>query len=289
VRRLVVPSLALLLVGAVVGACNGTTGDQLFTFPAYAAGATDAGHPFSSNGFTIQLTSAQMYLGAVYVNEAPAQNGSTFNTPACIDTGIYCAQVPGGVEVNLLSATPQPFSVQGSASADLGQSWQLYLVDGDVNEPTTFGVPNTADIAGTATRQSDGKVFSWAATITINPENRGEAAQNAGQPGANPICQQRIINFAGLDLPLSPGGSMLLTIDPRAWFTLPIDFSTLPSITSPECTLDQSSMYPPSAEYCIPDSSNLPGSDLGSEQGVNLFTGMFDSGSAGFALTYSSP
>ena len=134
-RRFITAFVFFVIVGVLVSACNGTTGDQLITFQAYAAGAKGAGEPFSSNGYTIQLTYAKMYVGALYVNEAPAQNGSTFDTPVCIDEGIYCAQVTNGLDVDLLSTTPQAFPEQGTGSADLGQSWQLYLVDGDVNQP----------------------------------------------------------------------------------------------------------------------------------------------------------
>jgi hypothetical protein len=287
VRRGIVSTVALVLAGIVVDACNGTTGDLLVTFPAYAAGAMDAGDPFTVNGYTIQLTYAHMYVGAIYVNEAPAGSGGTFNTPACISQGVYCAQVPDGLDVDLLSTERQAFPVQGSGSADLGLSWELYLTQGDVNsaDNSGFGVPDTADLVGTATRESDGKVFSWAAAVTINEGNRGEPAQEPGQPGLNPICKQRIIELGDINLTLAPGDSLLLTIDPRGWFKLPIDFSTLPSVTSPQCQLDQSTMYG-EAEYCIPDSSNLAGGMLGSQQGSTLFTDIFTAGSAAYSLAY---
>jgi hypothetical protein len=295
-RRTFVSVLVLVLAGSGVGACNGTTGDELVAFPAYAAGAKGAGDPFSVNGYTIQLTYAHMYVGAIYVNEAPAGSGGTFNTPACISQGIYCAQVPGGLDVDLLSTDRQQFlqpdgsPLLGSGSADLGLSWELYLTQGDVNAPDNsgFGVHNTADLIGTATRGSDGQVFSWAATVTINQSNRGEPAQEPGQPGLNPICKQRIIELGGINLQLFPGGSLLLTIDPRGWFKLPLDFSTLPLVATNQCQLDQNSMYG-DAEYCIPDASNLSGGVPGSQQGVTLYTGIFTAGNAAFALTYSSP
>jgi hypothetical protein len=119
VRRRILSSVALVLIGIASDACNGTTGDLLVTFPAYAAGAEDAGQPFTVNGYTVQLTYAHMYVGAIYVNEAPAGSGGTFNTPACISQGVYCAQVPDGLDVDLLSAQRQAFPVQGSGSADL--------------------------------------------------------------------------------------------------------------------------------------------------------------------------
>lgn len=289
-RRRIIPIVALLVAGTAVDACNGTTGDQLVNFPAYAAGAKGAGDPFTVNGYTIQLTYAHMYIGAVYVNEAAAGSGGTFNTPACISQGIYCAQVPDGLDVDLLSTERQAFPVQGTGSADLGLSWELYLTQGDVNNPDNsgFGIPDTTDLMGTATRESDGSVFSWAATVTINESNRGEPAQEPGQPGLNPICKQRIIELGDINLTLAPGDSLLLTIDPRGWFKLPIDFSTLPSVASTQCQLDQNTMYG-DAEFCIPDSSNLSGAMLGSQQGVTLFTGVFTGGSSAYTLAYPSP
>jgi hypothetical protein len=278
--------------GTMVAACNGTTGDALYTFPAYATGAKGAGEPFSVGGFTVQLTMAQMYIGAVYVNEAPSAN--TFDTPSCKDPGIYSAQVPGGVEVNLLSSEPQPFSVQGSGSADLGLTWEIYLTNGDVNAPENSGpvidgtTYNTVDLQGTATRNADGTVFPWAATVNINTSNDGKPVENPGQPGLSPICLQRILELGNISLELFQGGAMMLTIDPRVWFTnldRPIDFSTLPSVDSHQCRLDEKSMYG-AAEYCIPDSTNLPGSELGAQQGFSLYTGIFTGGNSAYSLSY---
>jgi hypothetical protein len=279
-------AIAVSGFAVALAACNGTTGDALITFPAYAAGAPGAGEPFSVNGYTIQLTLAQMYIGAAYVNEAPP--GATFDTPVCTDPGVYAAQVPGGREVNLLSTTPQPFPVQGNGTADLGQSWELWLTDGDVNKADNggFDVPNTADLQGTATRESDGAVFAFAATVNINQSNRGVPVSDPAQPGLNPICKQRILELGGIALQLFAGGALQVTVDPRGWFNLPIDFSTLPSVASDACEIDTTSLYG-AATYCIPDSSNLPGSTLGAQQGVSLYTGLFTAGPAAYTLTYS--
>jgi hypothetical protein len=280
---------APLVVGlSLAAACNGTTGDRIITFPAYAAGAAGAGEPFSVNGYTIRLTLAQMYIGAVYVNEAPA--GSTFDTPVCTDTGIYAAQVPGGVEVDLLSTTPQAFSVQGSGTADLGQSWELYLTSGDVNDPENsgFGIPNIVDLQGTATRESDGMAFTFAATVNINQSNRGVPTSDPSQPGLDPICKQRIVELGGISLQLFAGGTLQVTVDPRGWFNLPIDFSTLPPVATDPCEIDGTASMYGDAEFCIPDSSNLPGDMPGAQQGINLYTGIFTAGPAAYTLTYST-
>ncbi len=50
-----------------------------------------------------------MHIGAVYLDEAPQPTGA--ESPSCVATGIYAAQVPGGVDVDLLAATPQEFIV----------------------------------------------------------------------------------------------------------------------------------------------------------------------------------
>ncbi len=282
--------LALALPGALgaalaVASCNGTTGDQIIAFPAYAGGAEGASESFSVNGYTIQLTFAQMYIGAVYLNEAPP--GATFNTPVCTNPGVYAAQVPGGVEVNLLSTAPQKFSVEGTGTADLAQSWELWLTDGDANNPDNsgFGIPNTVDLQGTATREADGAVFTFAATVNINQGNRGVPVTDPSQPGQNPICKQRIVVLGGISLQLFPGGSLLVTIEPRGWFNLPIDFSTLPPVASDECELDTQPVYG-DAQYCIPDTNGATG--LGAIQGRNLYTGIFTGGPAAYALSYST-
>jgi hypothetical protein len=286
VRRV---GFALAFAAAVavgLGACTGTTGDQIITFPAYAVGAKGAGEPFSTNGYTVQLTVAEMYIGAVYVNEAPP--GATFDTPLCTDPGVYAAQVPGGAHVDLLSGAPQAFSVQGNGTADLGQSWELWLTDGDVNsaENAGFGTPNTVDLQGTATRDSDGAVFTFAATVNINQDNRGTPTTDPSQPGLSPICKARIVELGGLSLQLFPGGTLTVTVDPRGWFTVPIDFSTLPSVASDACEIDTTSMYGYAAS-CIPDTSHLPGSALGAQQGIALYTGVFTAGPAAYALAYT--
>jgi hypothetical protein len=291
----------LLSLGPLVTACNGTTGDALIAFDASAAGAPDAGDSFLVPGteeipaYTVQLTFAQMYIGAVYVNEAPGGSGATFDTPSCIDTGVYCAQVPGGIEgtpdnpneLNLLSTAPQPFSVQGNGSADLGLSWEIYLSQGDVNNlgnNSGFGIPNIVDLQGTATREPDGRVVSWAATVNINESNRGKPVIEAGQPGKLPICMERILELGGVSLQLYPGASMLLTVDPRAWFNTPIDFAALPSVAADQCQYDQQTSIYGGADYCIPDSSTLPGSEKGATQGNTLYTGVTNGGA--YTLTY---
>ncbi len=283
-KRAITAAFTLGAVALAAASCTGTTGDQLITFPAYAAGAKGAGDAFSANGYTIKLTFAQMYIGAVYIDEAPLATGA--ESPICTNPGVYAAQVPGGVEVNLLSTSPQPFSIQGNGTADLGQSWELWLTDGDVNaaDSTNGTTPNIVDLQGTATRNSDGAVFTFAATVNINQDNRGIPTSDPSQPGLNPICKQRILEEGGIDQLLFPNGQLTVTVDPRGWFNLPIDFSTLPPVTSDVCETDQASLYGDAA-YCIPDTSF--GSGLGATQGANLYTGIATAGPAAYALSFT--
>jgi hypothetical protein len=274
---------ALAAVAAL--SCNGTTGDAILTFPAYAAGAPGAAEPFSTNGYTVQFTRARMFIGAVYVNEAPP--GASFASPVCTNPGVYAAQVPAGLDVDLLSTARQPFPVRGNGTADLGQSWELWLTKGDVDNATNsgFGVPNVVDLQGTATRDADGAVFSFAATVNIDEDNRGVPSSDPAQPGLNPICKQRIVALGDVALRLSPGGALVVTVDPRGWFAQPVDFSSLPAVASRDCSIDTTSVYG-DAQYCIPDSSNLPGSDLGAQQGVALYTGILSAGPAAYSIAY---
>jgi len=224
---------ALAAVLGALGACNGTTGDQLITFTAYASGVDGASQPFAVGGFTVQLTAARMRLGAVYFDESPPSTG--FDSPVCIAPGIYAAQVPGPVEVDLLSSQPQEFSVFGNGSADSALSWQIWLTDGDINE-SNFA--HMVDLQGIATCDGTtcpaGTAFSFGAVVTIN-DNRVPATSDPAQPGENPVCKERIVQIGGIDVTFFDGGTLLVTVDPRQWFNLDIDFSTLPRVTDAAC------------------------------------------------------
>ncbi len=244
---------AIAALGAVIAApaCNGTTGDELISFTPYAAGAAVPGEPsvaaasqpFRSNGYEIQLTSASMYIGAVYFDESPPS--TSFDAPVCNTSDVFAAQVPGGVLVNLLSTDPQEFSVYGSGSADVAESWDIWLTSGDINQPN---VTPTATLTGTATLLSDrSKVYSFGAIVGINPGQSGPGARgvpvsNPALPGADPICKSRILQLGGLDLSFYQGGTLRVTVDPRGWFaaTSGIDFANLQPIEGPSgvCDLD---------------------------------------------------
>jgi hypothetical protein len=252
IGRLLPAALLVALLGAVTASCNGTTGDTLLTFPAFASGVPGASEPFQAGNFTIQLTAAWMRIGALYFDESPP--GTGFDGPECIASGVYAAQVPGPVfgsesfpnMVDLLSTTPQEFTVYGNGTADTALSWDVWLTDGDVNEVNLAPI---VQLQGTAT-DAQGHVVSFGALVTINLSNRVTQSSDPAQPGANPICKSRIVQI-GTNLPFFPGGTLSVTVDPRVWFsqqTLPIDFSPgqLPPILDPNGEANST---------CNPDSS----------------------------------
>ncbi len=276
-----------LLAGVVLVplvACNGTTGNGLVTFTAYARGATGASDPFTTGGYRIQLTEAKMRIGAVYVDQSPL--GNQAEGPVCIAPDLFAAQVPGPIEVDLLDPRPQEFSVYGQGTEDTGLSWQMWLTDGDVNE---VNHAHMVDLRGTATRESDGTIVSFAAIVTIN-DNRLIATVDPAQPGANPICKQRIVLVGGLDTTFFQGGTLTVTVDPRAWFGLGMDFASLPSVQSASCVDgDPDVPVDPAVDYgdsavCIPDTDYASGA--GATQGAELFAAILGGGSAAYQLTY---
>lgn len=276
--------VAVLALGLAALACNGSTGDRLITFTAYAKGATGAAQPFTVGDYSIQLTEAKMLVGAVYVDESPL--GNQAGGPVCIAPDVYAAQVPGPVEVDLLSDQPQEFSVYGQGTADTGLSWQMWLTDGDVNESNRAHV---VDLQGTATRVSDGTTIPFAAIVTIN-DNRIVTTVNPADPGANPICKERILLVGGLDETFFEGGTLTVTIDPRPWFQLGFDFASLPAVDSDSCLSGDTTVpVDPTVDYgsaqvCIPNTNYASGA--GALEGQELFTSILTGGSAAYTLQY---
>jgi hypothetical protein len=241
--------LGVVAVCAWGTACYGTTGDALVTFSAYAQGTPAAAQPFVVNGFTIQLTAARMYMGALYFDESPPS--TSFDQPVCVATGVYAAQVPGpllnGKSVDVLSGQPEEFSVFGNGSADLAVSWQIWLTNGDINE-ANLGT-HMVDLEGTATR--GGQSYSFGAIVTIN-NNRLTPVTNPATPGENPICKERIIQLSPIDIQFSNGGTLTVTVDPRGWFNENIDFSKLPQVTDETCQGGDPLLPIDPSDYALP-------------------------------------
>lgn len=222
-RELWAPLAALLPLLALSG-CVGSTGGDLFTFSASAAGPADAiaGQPLeftTGRGYHVALTKAKIHVGALYLNRALPVSGS--QTTECILPGIYVAEVTQGLSVDALSPEPAPFPASGDAIAERALAGEVWLSGGDVNSLTDTTV--ILEAAGTA--EKEGEVYPFEASITI-AQNRQPPSSDPSQPGAHPICKERIVSPIPVDLTPRAGGALLLRIDPRGWF-VNVDFAGL--------------------------------------------------------------
>jgi len=230
------PALALRavalasLIACACAACVGTTGGQLVTFPAAAAGPADAiaGEPLrftTDRGWTVVLSTATLHVGALYLDQSMPVSGSQGTN--CVLPGTYVGQVTAGLDVNLLSPAPQPFPGQGSGTTEppalVGQVW---LTGGDVDLAAAPSPPTTIlAIAGTASRGDIVMPFEGKLTIGTNRQASGGAAA-----GADPICRQRIVSPIPTSVVVGSTGGLLLRIDPRLLF-VNVDFSQLANIS----------------------------------------------------------
>ena len=196
-------------------ACIGTTGSDLVTFPAFAAGPADAnGQPITftnGRGWNITLTKATLHVGAVYLNRSVPVSGG--QERECFLPGVYVAEVLSGVDVDVLSSRPQRFPGVGNGTEDRAVTGEVWLTGqriDSLDDRTTI-----ADVVGTATR--DGVSMRFEATITIG-KNRVAASTDPARPGANPLCAERIVTPIPVNVTPRGSGALLVRIDPRGWF-----------------------------------------------------------------------
>ena len=217
--------LALVAFAFLVAGC-GSTGGQLFSFPAAAAGPADANGGAleftSSLGYDVTLTAATLHIGSVYLNQTVF--GSVPDTEqGCFSAGIYSAEERMPIDVDLLSPAPQPFSAPGDAISVEAKSAEVWLNGGaidSIDDPTPIlTAAGTASLAGVD--------YPFTASISIG-RNRDIPTTNPALPGLNPICKQRIVRPIVVDIVPTPGHTLLVRADPRAMFA-PVDFSQLPA------------------------------------------------------------
>jgi hypothetical protein len=207
--------------------CVGTTGGDLVTFDAFAAGPEDAvsGEPIAfenSRGYAVSLTRARLHVGAVYLNRSRVN--SVGSETGCFLPGIYVAEVTSGLDVDVLSSELQPFPGLGSGTTDRALTAEVWLFGGgDIDEVDDSTV--ILDVAGTASK--DGVSYPFEGGVTI-AENRLVEPPSRAQPGANPICKQRIVSPIAVDVTIARGESLVLRVDPRGFFAN-VDFSELAS------------------------------------------------------------
>jgi hypothetical protein len=218
--------VARVAVVASVLSCVGTTGSERVVFNASIAGpaAAVAGQPYvveSGRGYHVTISKASLHVGAVYLNATLPISGA--QPTACTLPGIYVGEVRGGLDFDAISPVLQPFSVQGEGTSDHAQAAEVWLTGGAVDEATDPTV--ILELLGTAARGRD--VYPFHATLHIS-DNRQRLATDATQPGANPICKQRIVSPIRVDLAPHASGSLVVRVQPEAWFA-DVDFAQMPA------------------------------------------------------------
>lgn len=208
-----------IFFGALATACIGTTGSELVTFEAFAAGPgdipTDAparGLAFARRGWSITLTRAKVHIGALYLNRSVPVSGGQERD--CFLPGVYVAQVLSGMDLDALSPVPQPFPDRGSGTADLAVTGEVWLTGGSIDALDDRTI--IADIAGTATR--DATTMRFEGTVTIGKNRLRSDGTDPARPGANPLCGERIVTQIATSIRPTNGGKLLVRVDPREWF-----------------------------------------------------------------------
>jgi hypothetical protein len=221
-------SLLLITVCALAPACVGSTGGDLVSFDAAAAGPSDAvaGQPltFDTNGYHVALTRARLHVGALYLNKARPISGAQDTN--CILPGIYVAEVTAGTDVDLLSPALQWLPNKGEGISQHAIVGEVWLMHGDVNAPDDPAP--VLEVEGTA--EKEGATYPFDATITIG-QNRRVPVTNPALPSQHPICKERIVSpIVDVDVTPQTGGSLLVRVDPRQLFTN-VDFAQLDRIS----------------------------------------------------------
>jgi hypothetical protein len=222
--------LVQMLAAALPG-CGGTAGNHLVTFQAVAAGPVDAALPldFTNDlGYAVELRAATLHIGAIYLNQTLPVAGA--QAQGCVLPGVYVGQVVAGLDVDLLSPAAQAFPIAGEGTDLAARAGEIWLTHAGVSVDAVDDSLPVLRVEGTA--QRDGLDYPFSATLTIG-KNRAIPLANPAQPGANPICKQRIVTPIPLALTLVSGGQLTMRADPRVMLA-GADFAALaPAIGDP--------------------------------------------------------
>lgn len=218
---------ALLVMGLLLAACVGTTGSEVVSFDAYAAGPSDAhgpGYSFSTGrGWVVTLDRMRLRVGGVYLNRSLPVSGG--QERACFLTGVYVGEVMSPLVVDVLDGTLQKFEGRGTGTRDLARAGEVWLTGGRVDAEEDRSV--ILDVAGTARRGSTEIPFDGQLTIG---KNRRTANGDPVRPGADPLCSKRIVSPIPVDLTPSGSGSLVLRVDPRGMFAN-VEFGELAKVS----------------------------------------------------------
>jgi hypothetical protein len=219
----------VLFAACVFVGCVGTTGSEVVSFRASAAGPADAtGGPYSfvsGRGYDVTLSRARLTIGAIYLNRSVPISGG--QERSCIQPGIYVGEVLRGGTVDLLSPTPVAMAELGHGTRDRAASAEVWLFGGNIDAPDDRTV--VLDVEGTATRE--GAPINFFGRVTIG-KNRQQPPTDPARPGASPLCKDRIAGPVSVDLTPTEGGELLVRINPRGLFAN-VEFTDLTPGPSP--------------------------------------------------------
>ncbi|MCB9588378.1 MAG: hypothetical protein H6718_23420 [Polyangiaceae bacterium] len=202
----------------LLAACAPSTGGGSLQFDAYAAGPEslpgDGTYAFDTPaGYHVELTRADLRVGAVYLNEQVPLPGAADRD--CYLPGVYVAEVNQGVTVNTLNPAPQAFPEQGIALEERAYTGEVWLL----GEGTDIDAAEDPHVifaaAGTATRGDESWPFD--ASLSIG-SNRRITPTDPKQPGDNPMCGERIVSPIPTNIFPKSGGALTLRIDPATFF-----------------------------------------------------------------------
>lgn len=210
----------------------GTTGSRRYAFQASAAGVErDASAPFvfeNARGWTITLTKANVTIGPIYLNVAPAIAGTTawwHKAPLGIRSakaddshladGRQVGEVLARLTVDALSPSLVPFAGAGTIVEEQVRTTEIWLWPPPQITPETVKIDDpTLDVAGEATRGADRVRFRG--TLVLD-----EAWTTDAQPGersAQPVSDLRKVRGVPSVFVPSEGGELRIRIDPRPLF-----------------------------------------------------------------------
>jgi hypothetical protein len=222
-------------LAVAVASCVGTSGGQVVDFHAAAAGPDGITNPYefmtdpvgASAAYHVVLTQATLHIGALYLDQTLPVSGS--QGTACILPSTYVGEVlagPGGaagLDVDLLSPTPQPFADGHGTTYPPALAAQVWLTGGDIN--ATDDTTAILVLEGTIDQGGMPEPFSGKITIGANRASHGTAAA-----GGDPICKERIVTVP-TSVAVRTTGGLLIRVDPQLLFTN-VDWSKLGSSSS---------------------------------------------------------
>jgi hypothetical protein len=260
-------SLVVLATAALVGACVGTTGGEVIDFPVAAAGPADASGTSleftTDRGWHVVLTKASVHIGALYLSQIEPVSGA--QATGCVLPGTYVAQQTTGLEVDVLSATPQRFPTLAHGTTLEALTGQVWLSGGGSDHDLDQLADTTPVlvVAGTADHAGDVRPFQGQITIAANRQPQGGSLA-----GASTICKQRIVSPIPTRLTVSSTGGLLVRIDPRLLF-VNVDFGQLGKVGDTYTFSDDPSQSDPSSPLYY------------SQPSVNLYANLHAAGAPG--------